>query len=245
MVDSRTTGLARTDGSLRVAVHIRRGDIVARANDSLRGDRFERYYATLHRAIPNQAYLGILRDAIQGFVKRLTALEVVLHCDMPHASPEAIPDVNASETSDFRSALNRVLANSGMPDAAISVRMGPADAIAAFRSMCTADLVIMARSTLSWMSASLCRWPVFLATPYHHATRHLPNVLQLRPIPRNYYRLYFRTLTRSKGRAKQEEGSRRTKYYSRGVLLHTQYSFSELRLRKLLGERGRIGNGTR
>ena len=218
-------------GSLRIAVHLRRGDIVAQANNPLRGDRFETFYATLHRAIPNQAYLGILRDVLRAVGKQeLTALDVVLHCDMPHASPDAIPDVNASEASDFRSALSEAVASSGMPGATIKVRMGPPNVVDAFRSICTADIVLMARSTLSCMSALLCPSPVFLATPYHHATRHLPNVIPLRPIPRAYYELYYHTMSRSNTKG---EAAQRVKY-SRGVKLHTQYSFSESRLRKLL-----------
>ena len=93
---------------------------------------------------------------------------MVLHCDTSNASPESIPDVNASESSDFRAALLAELKS--MPQRqtrrpALQVAMGPANVISAFHSLCTSDLVLMARSSLSWMAAALALCPFFWVRP--------------------------------------------------------------------------------
>ena len=164
---------------------------------------------------------------------------MVLHCDASNASPESIPDVNASESSDFRAALLAELES--MPQRqtrrpALQVAMGPANVISAFQSLCTSDLVLMARSSLSWMAAALCPLPVFLGAPYHHSIHNFPNAIKLGPIhvdeEDGYYRLHYH-------QRRTQAGTNRSFEFKKGVLLHTRYSLDEQRMCTLLSERRR------
>ena len=227
-----------TDGAaqprhVRVDIHIRRGDVMAHSDITAPSDSMgrsddsngvhwtvalESRFAILHRAIPNAAYLNILRGVLSA-IGRDVPVSVVLHCDSPQARPDSVPDVNASEHTNF---------SAGLPSR-VRLRMGPADVLVAFRSMCSADVVVMSRSTLSWTAAALCARPAFLATPYHHSMRGFPNVHQLHARTGGKdYRLWYRMRSKAVGHASEGVPFWRT------VSLNTEYTFDEQRLRNML-----------
>ena len=87
----------RARSELRVDVHIRRGDVIAGSHLADHGNRFGSFqYSILMRAIPNIAYLNILRSGLRAILRyapgiaRCGATMSVCFCGLPYlVSPES------------------------------------------------------------------------------------------------------------------------------------------------------------
>ena len=149
--------------AVTVALHIRRGDVMG--------------YGVAHHQVKtrmflNAAYVGLL-DRLLPLLRRVVGagrpLRVLFNCQGARP-PALVPDANGTLT-DF----GPLLAAHGAAAA-----IGSSDAVAAFHEMCTADVLVAARSGMSHLVTVLCTRPAVLAPPVWSPLNCVPNVVPAR-----------------------------------------------------------------
>ena len=149
----------------RVAVHIRRGDLLS----YLKG----RYIQTTQRLVHENAYVDILKQLmrkIEGFGQR--NIEIRIFCE-DMVPPSKIPSAVDWELVDFREKL--FFNNSSTQD--IKILAGSNNSIEAFEEMCFSDVLITGASGFSHMASILCKTPIVLGIPFWLSYDYVPNAL--------------------------------------------------------------------
>ena len=198
----------REGDRLRIAVHIRRGDFVG---STAYGPIPRSAMVEVRKALPNRAYVRVVHEVLRILGDR--RCEVVVQSDAG-ADVQRFPDANVTQLSN----LTREFAPA-------TVRLGPADTVAAFESLCTSDIVVTSRSGFSWMAAILCPKPVFLAAPFWHSLRAVPNVVPLKD--RSF-------LLHGGGYSLRVATDVPNASWTQTVVLSDRFNFSESRFRLLL-----------
>jgi hypothetical protein len=135
---------------LRVAVHIRRGDVVNRTKDAY------------NRWVFNSAYLDFIPKLLARVKTRLP-ISLVLFAEGANSTTH-VPDVLPNIFHDF-SLLHE------------NVSLGPTDVHLALGALCSADLLVTSSSGYSHLAALLCKKPRVLAVPFWQSYVSLPNFL--------------------------------------------------------------------
>lgn len=134
----------------RVAIHIRRGDIINSTKPMN------------NRWIYNKAYIEFLPK----LVKRIrTKLPIILIIFAEGAETiNKIPDVTVNTFDNF----------SAIHD---NITLGPTSMELSLATLCSSDIVITSTSGFSHLSAILCEKPGILAVPFWHSYEGIPNLI--------------------------------------------------------------------
>lgn len=165
---------------LRIAVHIRRGDLgyyLAR----IRGE--DRPGAALARLIPTSAYVQLLDDLFlrirqRGFER---PIRVVLHVEGAKGSA-LVPDFDGKLTDFEAIARRRGWANT-------TFALGVSNPYLAIGEVCRSDILITGASGFSHAMALVCTRPLVLAIPIWLPYKCIPNVLPLERARKATYRV--------------------------------------------------------
>jgi hypothetical protein len=169
----------RGSGDLKIAAHIRRGDLLHYFKSKHEGER--RNAAARSRMIPTSDYIRLLDDLLRricrhGFAKRVV---IELHSE-GSKKPALVPDYVTGANSSLPSFTNfedtaRLLRWWGT-----SFRLGSSDPTIAMTEACESDIVITAPSSFSHLMALFCARPLFLAVPFWLSYKCIPNALALK-----------------------------------------------------------------
>ena len=155
-----------TTNVIRVAVHIRRGDLLS----YLKGNSIQ----TAKRLVHENAYVDLLNQLINKLegIGRHTIIEIRLFCeDMVY--PSNIPSAVDWELVDLREKL--AFNDSITKD--LKVFAGSNNSIEAFDEMCFSDVLITGTSGFSHMASILCKTPIVLGIPFWLSYDYVPNAL--------------------------------------------------------------------
>lgn len=157
----RRNRILRRGGRVRIAMHIRRGDVL----DYSFGDKQKAEM----RLIPNSPYLSLLEKLNTYFqtAPENATLDLTLHCQ--GATGSVCPDIDGKTYDDFSKALST--------DS--QIRIGPSSVFEAIDDMCDADVVVTSKSGFSHLVAVLCRKPIFLVVPFWYSYSCISNALPL------------------------------------------------------------------
>ena len=127
---------------LRIAVHLRRGDIMQ-----------PKY---ISRALPNRHYVDLLNRIIPLLREKLRDPVTVLVNVQHMLNLTSVLDRDGNYT-DFAGPVRARHAN-------VRFELGPADPLAAFETLCSADVAILSNSGFSFLAMIMCRRPIFMST---------------------------------------------------------------------------------
>ena len=153
----------------RVAVHIRRGDLLS----YLKKKRLGQTETTQIRLVHENVYVDILNQLmrkIEGFGQR--NIEIRIFCE-DMVPPSKIPSAVDWELVDLREQLS--YNNSITQD--IKIISGSNNSIEAFEEMCFSDVLITGASGFSHMVSILCKNPIVLGIPFWLSYDYVPNSL--------------------------------------------------------------------
>ena len=144
----------------RIAVHIRRGDVL----DCGLAGNFSR---VPDRGLANAAYV----DLLQQLTGRLQHSAIVQLAAEGASDARSVPDIDSSVTN-FQQLL---------PSATVTVASGHGEhaELLAFHTLCFSDVLITGKSGFSFMAAMLCKKPVILAMPFWIPYKVVPNARTL------------------------------------------------------------------
>mmetsp|Transcript_19183 Transcript_19183/g.29225 ORF Transcript_19183/g.29225 Transcript_19183/m.29225 type:complete len:324 (-) Transcript_19183:1029-2000(-) len=157
---------SRSNNVVRVAVHMRRGDL----KSFLRGHLDE----TEIRLVHENMYTSTLNQLLMKLAELKTYhIEVRLYCEgmQPPASVPKASDwslVDLSEMVIFNSAIQNV-----------TFLPASEDTLEAFDEMCFSDVIITAPSGFSHLASVLCNTPVILGVPFRLSYDYIPNAITL------------------------------------------------------------------
>jgi len=159
-VDShkRPRGYSSKSSTLDVAIHVRRGDLTKYLSHLRRNATFFTSQA-FQRLIPNTAYTTLL-DSLVATLRQVgwsQHIRLEFHAEGSHA-PARVLDVSG-EVTDFEAISHSLGWNA-------SVRIGSAEPLKAFQSICGADVFVAAPSGFSHLIAQFCARPVILTVPF-------------------------------------------------------------------------------
>jgi len=146
-----------SDDYFRIAIHIRRGDVVNRTR-----------YAG--RWVSNQAYLDFIPKLLTRIKTRLP-IAVMMFVEGAK-SIEEIPDVVPSTFHIF-SGVHKY------------IKLGPQEMHLTLAAFCDSDILVTSPSGYSHLASLLCVKPRILALPFWHSYATLPNTLTELSIERN------------------------------------------------------------
>lgn len=156
-----------SEPALKVAVHIRRGDLekyVRKHSDAQRPGIIQ------SRLMRNEAILSLLRRLLSlPEVASMPAVRIVLHCE--GSAGGMVTDIDGSVTNfsdELRNAFwaprqQKPERTRAGQDSRLQISHGSQDPICAFHDMCFSDVLVTGLSGFSHMVAVLCRKPVVLA----------------------------------------------------------------------------------
>ena len=196
-------GKDNSPACVRVAVHIRRGDIT-------RGPDNER---SRGRWVPNRAYVQVI-DAIYSALSSpreggAPHSRMSSHSVNPGAPPKKKPDASkAAKSSAMRLCTEIFVETGGLKSAAqipdldtenthgftnfetrlarygsVSLVDEP-DPLTSFARACSSDILITGKSGYSHLIALMCGSPVVLAFPFWHSYTNMANAMMIKPVER-------------------------------------------------------------
>jgi len=151
-------GISSKSSTLDVAIHVRRGDLTKYLSHLRLNATFFTSQA-FQRLIPNTAYTTLL-DSLVATLRQVgwsQHIRLEFHAEGSHA-PARVLDVSG-EVTDFEAISHSLGWNA-------SVRIGSAEPLKAFQSICGADVFVAAPSGFSHLIAQFCARPVILTVPF-------------------------------------------------------------------------------
>ena len=156
---SRCAALSSGTERPRIAVHIRRGDVL-----DCNAGNFSR---VPDRGLANAAYV----DLLQQLTGRLQHSAIVQLAAEGASNARSVPDIDSSVTN-FQDLLPRATVM-------VASAHGEHAELLAFHTLCFSDVLITGKSGFSFMAAMLCKQPVILAMPFWIPYRVVPNARTL------------------------------------------------------------------
>ena len=154
---------------IRVAVHIRRGDLLSFLNQK-RGSF--RIGTTQNRLVHENAYVDVLNQLFKKLARLgQHEIEIRLFCE-EMVSPSKIPSAIDWELVDLREKISF-----DRTTQSIKIFAGSNNSIEAFEEMCFSDVLITGASGFSHMASILCKTPVVLGIPFWLSYDYVPNAL--------------------------------------------------------------------
>lgn len=148
---------------LRIDVHIRRGDLFYYLSSFIKPGTEKQSKAALQRLVPNEVYTQLIND-VAHHVNRVGwagDVNITFHCEGAKP-PASVLDVSGNYT-DY----GKLLQSAGLFGAGqVHVRLGPANARAAFDSMCSSDVLLGGGSGFTSVAGLFCTRPLKLVLPW-------------------------------------------------------------------------------
>lgn len=162
----------RSRREVRLAVHIRRGEVMAGV---LQGGSVQKSQY-IGRLTPNRGYVLLIRQTL-GAMRRCASLQgpitVVFVVEGGQVRPDgavAVPDMDRNFT---------LFALDDLPGVD-KIELAGSSVIDAFEALCYADVVVGSKSGTTYTAAMLCEGPIFIAMPFWHSYAYAPNVVMAR-----------------------------------------------------------------
>lgn len=155
---------------IRIAVHIRRGDLLSFLNMKRSSYRIN---TTQNRLVHENVYVDLLKQLIHKLDGLgLHKIEIRLFCE-DMVAPSKIPSAIDWELIDMH---EQLLSNINISQD-IAILPGSNNSIEAFEEMCFSDVMITGASGFSHMASILCKTPVVLGIPFWLSYDYVPNAL--------------------------------------------------------------------
>jgi hypothetical protein len=145
----------REGRGLRVAVHVRRGDL---------------FVVDSHRMLPNAYYIDVAQKVVRELEARGMDYQIELFTEVPHSALTVLPGHHGIATRIqapvvVTPEMSRLGDFDVLPNLVRHVN-GPA--IDCIRKLATADVLVMSRSSLSYLAGILNRRGIVLYRPFWH-----------------------------------------------------------------------------
>lgn len=174
---ARRHGAAADARPVRIAVHIRRGEVYRNALDP--GGNWARAHQ-FNRLSPVSTYTAIVREVVDS---------VKSACFDDLAAPPIEVIFAAENATVLEPGRSISIPDLGVGDAIVHADTFPGvtfialasdEVLEAFEDLCFSDIVIGSRSGFSALAAYLCKAPLFLAMPFWHSYEFVPNIVVMR-----------------------------------------------------------------
>ena len=162
---------------LRIAVHIRRGEVYNKSLDP-RGSGV--LAGLFNRLSPVRTFLDLVRKLVGAIESNccLTRPPIPIHVAFAAEGAKVIQPGRSVKVIDIEGEVDPIVSLEDLPGVA-RLSVARDNVLEAFEELCFADFVIGSRSGFTALAAHLCEAPLFITMPFWVSYNQVPNVIVL------------------------------------------------------------------